>query len=87
MTIRAGTARSVVASMKAGASVHEACREAMRDLNALEGGYIGPVVIHAIDRLGEVCVLGNRDLGGRAYYCSRSDRAPERVEARPELMT
>jgi beta-aspartyl-peptidase (threonine type) len=57
MTIRACTARSVVLYMKAGASVRDACFEAVRDLRALKGGYLGPVVIHAIDRLGSPCVV------------------------------
>ena len=57
MTIRACTARSVVLYMKAGALVHEACFEAVRDLRALKGGYLGPVVIHAIDRHGSPCVV------------------------------
>jgi len=57
MTIRACTARSVVQYMKVGASVREACLEAVRDLRALKGGYLGPVVIHAIDRQGEPCVV------------------------------
>jgi len=57
MTIRACTARSVVLYMKAGASVHEACLEAVRDLRSLKGGYIGPVIIHAIDRHGTSCVM------------------------------
>ena len=57
MTIRACTARSVVLYMKAGASVHEACLEAVRDLRSLKGGYLGPVIIHAIDRHGSPCVI------------------------------
>jgi L-asparaginase len=57
MTIRACTARSVVLYMKAGASVREACLEAIRDLRALKGGYLGPVIIHAIDRHGGSCVI------------------------------
>lgn len=58
MTIRAGTSRAVVAYMKKGASVSEACREALDDLRALRGGYLGPVVVHAIDRDGNVEVAG-----------------------------
>ncbi len=57
MTTRACTARSVVLYMKAGASVREACLEAVRDLRSLKGGYLGPVVIHAIDRQGSPCVV------------------------------
>jgi L-asparaginase / beta-aspartyl-peptidase len=57
MTIRACTARSVVLYMKAGAGVREACLEAVRDLRSLKGGYLGPVIIHAIDRHGSPCVV------------------------------
>lgn len=53
MTIRAGTARSVVLYMKRGATVEEAVREAIGDLRYLKGGYLGPVVIHALSRDGE----------------------------------
>ena len=52
MTIRANTAASVVRSMKAGASVEDACGDALDDLRELKDGYIGPVVIHALDRKG-----------------------------------
>lgn len=52
VTIRLGTARSVVLYMKMGMSVEEACREAVNDIKKLKGGYIGPIVIHAIDALG-----------------------------------
>ena len=57
MTIRACTARSVVQYMKAGVSVREACLEAVRDLRSLTGGYLGPVIIHAIDRHGSSFVV------------------------------
>jgi L-asparaginase len=53
MTIRAGTTRSIVFDMKRGASVVEACHEAAADLLELKGGYLGPVIIQAIDRDGE----------------------------------
>lgn len=57
MTVRAGTARSVICYMKAGASVIEAAHEAVNDLRRLKGGYLGPVVIHAIDNNGEPYVV------------------------------
>jgi beta-aspartyl-peptidase (threonine type) len=69
MTIRASTARSVVLYMKAGASVREACLEAVRDLRALKAGFIGPVVIHAIDRQGSPYVVGTGPVvKGLDYY-------------------
>lgn len=53
MTIRAGTARSVVLYMKRGATVEEAVLEAVADLRYLKGGYLGPVIVHALSRDGE----------------------------------
>lgn len=67
MTIRAGTARAVVAYLKRGASVGEACSEAIDDLRALKGGYLGPVIVHAVDREGDPAVLGFR-LAKEANY-------------------
>ena len=43
--------------MKMGMTVHEAVREAARDLEALDRDYHGMVTIHAIDRDGDHCVL------------------------------
>jgi L-asparaginase len=65
MTIRAGTARSVVTYMKMGATVEEACAEALRDLADLKGGFLGPVMIHAMDRHGRTCVAANRRMRPR----------------------
>jgi len=67
MTIRAGTARSVVLYMKRGASVSEACHEAIGDLRELKGGYLGPVIIHALDRHGEPCVVTTGGDDGDVY--------------------
>ncbi len=58
MTIRAGTSRAIIAYIKKGATVAEACHEALDDLRALKGGHIGGVVIHAIDRAGSPYVVG-----------------------------
>src|SRR5215472_604341 len=49
MTIRCGTARSIVLYMKRGASVADAVAEAVEDMRALRGGLISRVTIHAID--------------------------------------
>ena len=70
MTIRTGAARSVVLYMKKGASVREACEEAMRDLLELRGGEIAAVVLHAIDRDGCPCVLSSHGLHEQSswYY-------------------
>ncbi|MEI6056149.1 MAG: N(4)-(beta-N-acetylglucosaminyl)-L-asparaginase [Lentisphaerota bacterium] len=58
MTIRAGTARSVVLYLKMGYSVKDAVYEAARDLADLKTGYIDEVTIHAINSTGEYFVLG-----------------------------
>jgi L-asparaginase len=57
MTVRAGTCRAVVAYLKKGATVEEACAEAVDDLRRLRGGFFGPVVIHAVDADGNPCVV------------------------------
>jgi L-asparaginase / beta-aspartyl-peptidase len=59
MAVRAGTSRAVVAYMKKGATVRDACLEALDDLRHLKGGFLGSVVIHAVDATGTphvVCV-------------------------------
>jgi L-asparaginase len=52
MSIRAGTARAVVLYLKMGMSVEEAVYEAVSDMRALDGGLLGRVTIHAIDKNG-----------------------------------
>jgi len=68
MIIRAGVARAVVAYMKKGATVAEACHEAFEDLRGLRGGCLGPVIIHAFDRKGRPCVLTTGGDGGIPYW-------------------
>ncbi len=60
MAIRAGTARAVVAWLEHGASVEEACHEALADVGHLRGGYLGPLIVHALDPRGNTCVLGTQ---------------------------
>ena len=60
MTIRAGTARSVVLYMKMGMTVEEAVYEATNDFKALKGGYLDEVTIHAIDRNDNYKVISYR---------------------------
>jgi L-asparaginase len=57
MTIRAGTSRAIIAYIKKGATLQEACHEALDDLWALKGGYLGRVAIHAIDSGGTPYVV------------------------------
>ena len=57
LTIRAGTARSVVLYMKMGRSVEEAVHEAADDLRSLHRRYRGRITIHAVDVNGHHYVL------------------------------
>lgn len=75
MTIRVGTARSVVLYMKQGATVQEACHEAVVDLKELKTGYLGPVIIHAIDRDGEPYVVTTGGDEGDQYCLWREGMA------------
>jgi L-asparaginase len=68
MTIRAGTARAIVAYLKRGASLGEACAEAIDDLRALRGGHLGPVVVHAVDRYGQAQVVSTGLPDGAPYW-------------------
>ncbi len=86
MTIRAGTARAVVLYMQTGATVHEACHQAMRDLRTLRGGYQGPVMIHAIDRQGTACVLSTDELGDVLSYFHWSAGMTESQTCRAEVV-
>jgi len=58
MTIRAGTARTVVTYLKLGYGIREAVAEAARDLLDLKAGFLDEVYIHAINPRGEYHVLG-----------------------------
>jgi len=68
MTIRASTAHSVVMHMRYGKSVKEACELAAEDLLSLAGGYLGPVIIHALDKGGEPYVLRLGETQGDNYW-------------------
>jgi len=68
MTIRCSTSRSIVLYMKKGASVSEACQEALNDLEHLKGGYLGPVVMHAMDAAGDLYVLSTGSKEALPYW-------------------
>lgn len=57
MTIRDGTSVSVVKYMKMGFSIEDACHEAVKGLREIKRGYVGPVVIHAMDKDGKTYVV------------------------------
>jgi len=79
MIIRAGLARAVVSHMQQGGSVEDACREAFDDLKTLKGGTLGPVILHALDREGNPCVLTTGNDGDIPYWLWREGMSePER---------
>ena len=63
LAIRAGTARSIVASLAAGASLHDACRSAMEDLFTLGDVTPSSVIMHlvAVDAEGHHAGFTTRD--------------------------
>jgi L-asparaginase len=81
MVIRASTARSVILYMKKGASVQDACDEAVEDLKALQSGFLGPVVIHALTRGGEsrVVAIGDFRKASDYYLWSGDMKAPKKL--------
>lgn len=79
MTIRAGTARAVVLYLKMGLALDDALAEAGRDLQALEGGQQGTVVIHAVDARGNHRVAAHKPDGPLFYWVWTPDGpGPER---------
>jgi L-asparaginase len=68
LTIRAGTARSVVLYMKMGMTVEGACAEALEDLRALHRDFQGGVTLHAIDATGKSHVAAIGLGGGLTYW-------------------
>lgn len=74
MTIRGGTARLAVALLQRGCTLEEACREALKDLDTLAGGYLGPVFLHLMDSRGEVCVMATTVEGTVARYFRGDER-------------
>jgi L-asparaginase len=68
MTIRCGTARSIVLYMKKGAGVADAVAEAVDDMRALKGGLISRVTIHAIDTKGSHKVVAVNGAGDNSCW-------------------
>jgi L-asparaginase len=77
MTIRAGTARSVLLYLKTGLSLQEAVRAAAVDLSEVTWFYKGRVTIYAFDRREQHSVVtysrvgGETSAGGPAYWIWR----------------
>jgi len=87
LTIRASTARTVVAGLAAGASLADACAAALRDLVGLEPGEPGPfgyVNLVALDRDGNHHAASTKDgteYVWRADGMARTERAERTVVA------
>ncbi len=81
MTIRCGTARSIVLYMKRGASVADAVLEAAEDMRALEGGLVSRVTIHAIDPRGNHKVVAVNGGGDNVYWLWEGTGAPRSLPA------
>lgn len=88
MTIRCGTARSIVLYMKAGASVTDAVYEAVEDMRRLQGGLISRVTIHAIDARFDHKVVAVNGAGNNTYWLWRmGDEGPSSHLAEPVVIT
>ena len=82
MSMRAGTARFVVARMETGASAQTAVRAAIEDLSHLRGGRLRELIIHAIDRDGAAYVAAVNAEAPVFYQYWREDLPqPERRAA------
>jgi len=87
MTIRCGTARSVVLYMKRGATVADAIHEAVDDMRALKGGLISRVTIHGIDTSGNHKVVAVNGAGDNKYWLWEGKGEPRLVLAEPVVIT
>jgi L-asparaginase len=68
MTMRTGTARSIVLAMKLGHTLGDAVKLAVDELDELTGGFLGGVVIHAVDAEGNHEVVNFRCQGPIRYW-------------------
>jgi isoaspartyl peptidase/L-asparaginase-like protein (Ntn-hydrolase superfamily) len=80
LTIRAGTARFLVACMKLGMSLEEATVEALKDLNDLTSQRLGGINIIAMDAGGAHFSGATGDGRGHHIYMTPDMSDPEKVE-------
>ncbi|MDV2967544.1 isoaspartyl peptidase/L-asparaginase [Nitratireductor aquimarinus] len=84
MTMRSATAHAIVHGMKCGLSLDDAIQSAADDLLALDTGFIGEVVIHALDTHGNHRVVNLHGQGTVAYwFWEPSMAAPEKRQSQP----
>jgi beta-aspartyl-peptidase (threonine type) len=81
MTIRCGTARMVVAALKAGAPVDYAVQYCVEDLASLKTGRIDGVTVHAIDAKGGYAVGALNSKGSSYYLWTEGTSGPTRQQA------
>ncbi len=82
MTIRAGTAHTVVTALKAGNTLVDAMHLALQDLAQLKSGFLGGVVIHAMDADANHMVANFRcDEAIRYWLWTPSMEQPELMDA------
>jgi N4-(beta-N-acetylglucosaminyl)-L-asparaginase len=68
MTMRCSTARSIILAMKLGHSLEDAVTIAIEELSELKKGFLGGVVIHAVDAHGDHRVANFRCPGEIRYW-------------------
>ena len=84
MTIRQGTAKTVITALRLGYSLDDAVELAINDLADLTSGHLGGVVIHAIDNDDRHKVVNFRCAGNIQYwYWSSGMSKPELRDADP----
>ncbi|TPW27145.1 isoaspartyl peptidase/L-asparaginase [Pararhizobium mangrovi] len=84
MTIRCATSRTVVLAIKLGFTLVDAVDLAVEELAELDTGFLGPVVIHAIDAGGNHEVTSFRCQDAITYWLWKEGMAePELRTARP----
>jgi N4-(beta-N-acetylglucosaminyl)-L-asparaginase len=82
MTMRAGTARFVVAQMAEGKSPRAAIRAAIEDMSHLRNGLLRTFVIHAVDQEGNAHVFAVNVTSQIFYHYWRDNlTTPERRKA------
>lgn len=81
MTMRASTARTIVLAMKLGYSLGDAVKLAVDELDELTGGFLGGVVIHAVDAKGNHEVTNFRCQGDIKYWLWEDSMAEPELRA------
>jgi len=84
MTMRCGTARTIVLALRLGHTLDQAVQLAIDELSELTTGFLSGVVIHAIDAVGNHRVVSFRcDQAIRYWYWDERMSAPELRAATP----